>query len=73
MKFNRVLLKLSGEAFADTSISFGIDAAVSALQKDGKAAVRSYNPNDATCIAVSVTQSTMNCESLARLLCLKPN
>jgi uridylate kinase len=27
-RFRRVILKLSGEAFADTSISFGIDAAV---------------------------------------------
>jgi uridylate kinase len=27
-RFRRVVLKLSGEAFADTSISFGIDAAV---------------------------------------------
>jgi uridylate kinase len=27
-RFHRVVLKLSGEAFADTSISFGIDAAV---------------------------------------------
>jgi uridylate kinase len=27
-RFGRVVLKLSGEAFADTSISFGIDAAV---------------------------------------------
>ena len=27
-QFRRVVLKLSGEAFADTSISFGIDAAV---------------------------------------------